>query len=144
MPPPYNNWQGNDAIATPAGNVPRTSHGPSFVTTPFLMYLFYAGTGQDLWCATTETPAFPKFQSNVRAKSIDNGSTPKTDFRPASAMLPNGMIHLVYEGNDGATLWWAWFDGAQTFYGNVALPFTGVSSTARSHLFQPATASGLA
>jgi hypothetical protein len=126
MAPPFTNWQGNNSIATPSRNVPKTSHGPSFVSTAPLLYMFYSGSGgEDLWCATTEAPAFPKFQGNIRAKSIDNGSVPKTDFRPASAMLPNGMIHLVYEGKGGGNLWWCWFDGAQTWYGNLSLPFSG-------------------
>jgi hypothetical protein len=122
---PFASWQGNDPITTPPGNMPETSHGPSFVSTAPVMYMFYSGLGENLWYASSDAPSFPNFIGNFRAKSIDNGGIPKTDFRPASAMLPNGMIHVVYEGKGGSDLWWSWFDGAQTWYGNVPLPFKG-------------------
>jgi hypothetical protein len=133
MTPPFS-WEGNNAINTPKGDVPTTSHGPALVTTSVALYMFYSGSGgQDLWCASTYAPNFPAFLGNVRAHSIDTNTTPVTDFRPAAAVVPGGMIHIVYENNAGSNLKWCWFDGAQTWFGNYDLPFQG------SHL-QPSVA----
>jgi hypothetical protein len=118
-----NNWQGNAQITTPQG-VPLCSHGPTLAAIDDRLFMIYSGKGQNLWVSSSSASNLPAWGTNSEAVIASSGSVPRTDFRPAAAVLPNKMIHVVYEGSGGSNLWWSWFDGT-TWYGNVSLPFTG-------------------
>jgi hypothetical protein len=118
-----NNWKGNEQRITAGnGGVPLSSQGIGLVANDTQLVLMYAGKGDNLWTCITLGATFPKWDSNIEATIDATNVKARTDFRPAAAALPNGIVHVVYQGAGGNNLWWSWFDGAD-FHGNISLPF---------------------
>jgi hypothetical protein len=129
------NWQGNSGpITANSGGKLQTSHGPALIAADTLLQMIYVGEStldDNLWTASTLATIFPKWDSNQQIDSTQTApgsSVPLSSYRPALALF-NGLVHMVYVGQGGANLWWAWAkpNGQWT---NVQLPWSGAETAA--------------
>lgn len=125
------NWHGNDGpLHSNNGGQPQTSHGPGLIADGTSLQMIYVGKSQDnnVWNLSTLAAIFPQWDDNSEidaSKMIAGNGRPLASFRPALALF-NNQIHMVYAGNKGRNLWWAWSqpNGSWT---NVQLPWAGTS-----------------
>lgn len=114
-------WTENFRIlAAGSPHSPQTSHGPGLIVYNNSLYVVYVGEGnKNVWFAKlTSTADFHKWEQNQQVKV--NGHAVQSSDRPALAVM-NNMIYMVYQGQGGTDLWFAWFDG-NNWNGNTKLP----------------------
>jgi hypothetical protein len=115
-------WQGNVQIKVGSKH-PQSSHGPALAVLNDTLYMVYVGSGgKNLWYSYLPARGgFNDWQGNEQIK-ISSRSIPLSSYRPALAVL-NQTLHMVYVGEGGHNLWWAWFDG-KSWGGNIKLPYS--------------------
>jgi hypothetical protein len=125
------NWKGNDGpLTSNNGGKPETSHGPGMISNGTSLQMIYVGKSRDnnLWDLSTIAAIFPQWDNNSEiddSQTIAGDSRPRASFRPALAVF-NNQNHMVYAGNEGRNLWWAWSqpDGS---WNNLQLPWSGTN-----------------
>jgi hypothetical protein len=112
-------WQGNTRITvggtskTPQGNPPALH---LFQSNLYLVYIGQSGSNiYYSWLSPGNLAS--EWQGNIKITTI-NG-TPKSSNAPALCVVA-GILHMVYSGEDGDSLWWSWFDGS-SWHGNIEL-----------------------
>jgi len=119
------NWQGNTRITI--GGTSKTPQGfpPTLCTFQSKLYLVYIGqSGVDLyysWLPSGDLggPWQGNIKINVNGHNLKS-YTDKSLSQAASLCVVAGILHMVYTGSDGASLYWSWFDGV-TWYGALPL-----------------------